>query len=183
MYLQYWWSNKTLYVIYTIEKTDVFNDPLGQTQLTQNQIFIFNWTLFCFLRVWKSGDWRTDKRTGWYMWKQERCHQWSNWPDPQSRQLWTLFLLEICFVLLDLEKWGRTDNMCDNNDHYRPWLWVGRVDQYFLLTLTRVGFEPFFSLNKTRLESLIQFTSCGNMSSLFKVTSGRSSEAMTVRQA
>ena len=31
-----------------------------------------------------------------------------------------------CFVLLDLKS---TDNMCENNDHYRPWLWVGRVDQ------------------------------------------------------
>ena len=25
---------------------------------------------------------------------------------------------------------GRTDNMCKNNDPYRPWLWVGRVDQF-----------------------------------------------------
>ena len=24
---------------------------------------------------------------------------------------------------------GRTDDMCRNNDHYRPWLWVGLVDQ------------------------------------------------------
>ena len=23
---------------------------------------------------------------------------------------------------------GTTDNMCENNDPYRPWLWVGRVD-------------------------------------------------------
>ena len=28
-----------------------------------------------------------------------------------------------CFV--------RTDNMCENNDPYRPSLWVGRVDQLF----------------------------------------------------
>ena len=35
-----------------------------------------------------------------------------------------------CFVLLDLKSGdGRTDNMCENNDHYRPWLWVGWVDQ------------------------------------------------------
>ena len=35
-----------------------------------------------------------------------------------------------CFVLLDLKSGDeRTDNMCENNDHYRPWLWVGRVDQ------------------------------------------------------
>ena len=37
-----------------------------------------------------------------------------------------------CFVFLDLKSGdgrGRTDNMCENNDLYRPWLWVGRVDQ------------------------------------------------------
>ena len=32
-------------------------------------------------------------------------------------------------VLLDFEKLGRTDDMCENNDPFRPWLWVGRVDQ------------------------------------------------------
>ena len=41
----------------------------------------------------------------------------------------TLFSLELCFVLWDFEKW-RTDNMCKKSDHYRPWLWVGLVDQY-----------------------------------------------------
>ena len=45
---------------------------------------------------------------------------------------WNLF----CFVC---EIWksadGRmdrevlTDNMCENNDHFGPWLWVGQVDQ------------------------------------------------------
>ena len=37
---------------------------------------------------------------------------------------------EHCFLFLDLESgdW-QTDNMCENNDLYRPWLWVGRVDQ------------------------------------------------------
>ena len=45
-----------------------------------------------------------------------------------------------CFCLkfvLFCEKWGRTDrwtdvrtdNMCENNDHYWPWVWVGIVDQ------------------------------------------------------
>ena len=40
------------------------------------------------------------------------------------------------FVLLGYEKWrrmdGRTDDMCKNYDPYRPWLWVGRVDQLWL---------------------------------------------------
>ena len=31
---------------------------------------------------------------------------------------------EQCFrlkiVWLDIEKWGRSDNMCENNDHYQP---------------------------------------------------------------
>ena len=46
------------------------------------------------------------------------------------------------FCLIRFEKWGRTDgrrtdgrtdvrtdDICENNDPYRPWLWVGRVDQ------------------------------------------------------
>ena len=40
---------------------------------------------------------------------------------------------EHCFLLLcfsRFEMWGRTDNMCENNDPYRPWFWVGRVDQF-----------------------------------------------------
>ena len=29
----------------------------------------------------------------------------------------------------------RTDNMCENNDHYRPWFWGGRVDQKHILIM------------------------------------------------
>ena len=39
---------------------------------------------------------------------------------------WKLFCFER-FWKVD----GRTDNTCENNDHYWPWLWVGRVDQFF----------------------------------------------------
>ena len=36
-----------------------------------------------------------------------------------------------CFHLNSvIEKWGRTDDMCENSDPYQPWLWVGRVDQF-----------------------------------------------------
>ena len=36
--------------------------------------------------------------------------------------------IAFCFVFLDLKSGDvRTDNMCENNDPYRPWL--GRVDQ------------------------------------------------------
>ena len=31
---------------------------------------------------------------------------------------------------------GRTDNICKNNDPYRPWLWVGHVDQKQQLVCT-----------------------------------------------
>ena len=38
------------------------------------------------------------------------------------------------FVFLDLKSGdGQTDNMCENNDPYRPWLWVGRVDQFIIM--------------------------------------------------
>ena len=46
----------------------------------------------------------------------------------------------ICFVC---EKWGRTDGRTDdmrkNNDHYRPWLWVGLVDQLQLRIVIVTG--------------------------------------------
>ena len=52
---------------------------------------------------------------------------------------WTLFSFEICFVFLNFEKWGRTeertDNMSENSDYYQPWLWGGRVDQQQCLLL------------------------------------------------
>ena len=41
--------------------------------------------------------------------KQERCHQWSPWPDSQ---FCNKYLLENCFVSHDFEKWGRTDWRC-----------------------------------------------------------------------
>ena len=33
------------------------------------------------------------------------------------------------FVVWKVGTDGRTDNTCKNNDSYRPWLWVGLVDQ------------------------------------------------------
>ena len=38
------------------------------------------------------------------------------------------------FLYCEVLKSGdwRTDNTCENRDHYRPWLWVGLVDQYLL---------------------------------------------------
>ena len=39
---------------------------------------------------------------------------------------WNLF----CFARFwKVETNVRTDNLCENNDHYRQWLWVGLVDQ------------------------------------------------------
>ena len=44
---------------------------------------------------------------------------------------------------------GRTDNMCENNDPYRPWLWVVRVDQWGshkilnLLFSAKIGVSSF----------------------------------------
>ena len=47
-----------------------------------------------------------------------------------------------CFVLLDLKSGDeRTDNMCENKDSYRPCLWVGRVDQFYIF-LNQL-FSPF----------------------------------------
>ena len=37
------------------------------------------------------------------------------------------FSLEICFVLLEFKKWGRTDTMFGNSDHYRVSLVSGSI--------------------------------------------------------
>ena len=51
---------------------------------------------------------------------------------------WNLF----CFARFwEVETYLRTDNMCKNNDHYRPWLWVGRVDQKIKLIKFWVNFQ------------------------------------------
>ena len=41
----------------------------------------------------------------------------------------TCLVTRICFACLDFEKSRRIDNMCENNYHNRPWVWVGREDQ------------------------------------------------------
>ena len=50
------------------------------------------------------------------------------------------------FILQDFEKWGwtdgRTDNMCENNYPYRPWLWIGWVDQYEHIVKLGMNTEP-----------------------------------------
>ena len=43
--------------------------------------------------------------------------------DHYSRLKFVLF----CEILKSGD--GRTDNTCENSDHYRPWLWVVLVDQ------------------------------------------------------
>ena len=72
---------------------------------------------------------------------QDRCYQRSTRPDPTvSPMVNIVFSLEICFVMKsDI----LTDNICENNDHYRPWLWVWRVDQYWLLSESLV--DQFWS--------------------------------------
>ena len=66
--------------------------------------------------------------------KQDRCHQWSFRPDPFTSVANIVFSLKIRVVLLDVIKLERPDvrtdeskdNMCENNDHYQPWLseWI-----------------------------------------------------------
>ena len=38
----------------------------------------------------------------------------------------------------------RTDNIRENNDHYPPWLWNGRVDQILCLVCTTISAVPCF---------------------------------------
>ena len=74
-----------------------------------------------------------------------RSHQWSIRTDPQSRPVEVTI-----FIIRHFEKWGQTDvqtevwqdDICEYSDHYRPWLWVGRVDQYQKSNIALLFFEP-----------------------------------------
>ena len=62
-----------------------------------------------------------------------------------------------CFVLLDLKSGdvrtdGGTDSMCEYNDTYWPWLWVGRVDQFY--------FPSYFEEVQTTIENSIGYSEC-----------------------
>ena len=61
--------------------------------------------------------WKVKPRKQKEKYRHFKFHQWSTRPDPQSRQLWSLFSLELCFVKFGTD--GRTDNTCKNSDHYR----------------------------------------------------------------
>ena len=47
----------------------------------------------------------------------------------------------------------RTDNLCENNDHYRPWLWVGRVVQKRVWKINGVITQVAINLETTRYNS------------------------------
>ena len=49
--------------------------------------------------------------------KQDRSHQWSIWPAHSPGRQW----LSLDFDVL-CRTYGRTYNMCENSDHYRPGL-------------------------------------------------------------
>ena len=60
-----------------------------------------------------------------------------------------------CFVLLDVKSGdGRTDeqtdNMCKNNDHYQPGLWVGWVDQFTVFSCNEVLWRGMLCIEMTK---------------------------------
>ena len=50
---------------------------------------------------------------------------------------------------------GRTDNMCENNDHYHPWLWVGQVDQMVFFSSGEIVLGPFLPCHKILRKKLL----------------------------
>ena len=54
---------------------------------------------------------------------------------PSVQPVAIIIFMRLLFSFGYFEKWGRTyrrtdGNRRENNDHYRPGLWVGRVDQW-----------------------------------------------------
>ena len=61
-------------------------------------------------------------------------HKWSTRPDPQTYSSDHYSRSKVLFFCEILKSWdgrtdGQTDTTCENSDHYRPWLWVGLMDQ------------------------------------------------------
>ena len=50
-----------------------------------------------------------------------------------------------------LEMFRRTDNLCENSDLYRPWLWVGRVDLYIWVLFWNESFISHMILRLIRI--------------------------------
>ena len=92
--------------------------------------------------------------------KKIRCYQWSTRLDSQ----WNLS----CFARF----WKvQTDNTCENNDHYRPWLWDGRVDQKSGTTGCKNGSPAVMTLACTYLNGShsiqISFSYWANYTGMF----------------
>ena len=59
--------------------------------------------------------------------------------------------VKICFVLVDIEKLGgRTDNMCEYSDHYRPGLWSASWINYAMK-----DFETLKSLSMSSILTVV----------------------------
>ena len=82
--------------------------------------------------------------------------QWATRPDPQSRQqrLKVVFFARFWNVRMD----GRTDNT--NGDRYRPWLWVGLVDQFIIKLIC--NFNNFVLYFTQFCEQIVSLSQCHN---------------------
>ena len=62
---------------------------------------------------------------------QDNCYQWSPQPDLLYRDDYSHLKIVLFYTILKSGD-GQTGTTCENNGHYLPWLWVGRVDQQIL---------------------------------------------------
>ena len=69
-------------------------------------------------------------------------------------------------VLLKILKSGeggwtdrQTNGMCENSDHYRPWLWVGLVDQKHQQLKSDKEYLDFWTMRKLVNDALIAHNS------------------------
>ena len=74
-----------------------------------------------------------------------------------------VFSLEICFVLQDFEKWGRTDKMCENNDHYGSYCgsaeWIKRVFLRHEIKIYYSSAEKVCSVQEQNMKNRTQWVS------------------------
>ena len=86
-----------------------------------------SWDFCCFITGFYS-NWNKFVTFGWKQGKPRQVSSMIHSARPIVMKVANIVFC--CVVFLDLKSGdGRTDNMCENNDPYRPWLWVGSLDQ------------------------------------------------------
>ena len=104
-------------------------DPLGQPKVTAGKDHCFR-TYCPYVRTYVRPHFSNLEKQN----NRKQCSllAWL-WVWPSGSLMTPVLFVLFCAILKSGDE--RTDDVCENNDHCRPWLWVGLVDQYTITFL------------------------------------------------